>query len=411
MFSGILLKSLLVSVASACLTPHLHNDMNDDHVQANHQRRSAKPPPKVKIGLKNVQVFDGNCFQPRLLAIAGDRITFDVKKVETWVDGKGGFLIPGLIDSHCHPESIADLDQLSSYGVTTAMGMSCPDFALCQSLRNQPGLTSFFTANHGVVGPNSTHAIVFQSPPSLQVRSPAQAPELVDWAIGNHSDYFKICAEPNGPSQESQNAIVALAHKRGLPTTTHAADIPSYLEAVASLTDGIQHSAGDGFLTQDMIKHMKKNRQYVTPTTVLVQAFMRYPEALALSTYTAESWAFVVENLKRMYRAGIPLLVGTDAIPSQGPLAALVQHPLGATVHSELEVFVKEAGIPALDALRAATSVPARIHGLKDRGQIAEGKRADLVLLGANPLKNISATRNILRVWNGGIEYKDIATH
>jgi hypothetical protein len=74
----------------------------------------------------------------------------------------------------------------------------------------------------------------------------------------------------------------------------------------------------------------------------------------------------------------------------------------------ELENLV-EAGLTTLEALRAATVLPAQHHQLTDRGQIAPGKRADLVLLNSNPLVNISNTRDIARVWVGGIEYKDIA--
>ena len=186
---------------------------------------------------------------------------------------------------------------------------------------------------------------------------------------------------------------------------THATLIASYLQAITSKTDGIQHTPGDGLLTDEMINNIKQNNKWVTPTTVLVQAFLRYPAALALSTYTNESWPLVVQNVQNMRDAGIPLLVGTDAIPSGGLLGAQVQHPLGSTVHDELEVFVKQIGFRPAEALRAATLLPTILHKLPDRGQIAEGKRADLLLLNSDPLKNISATRDISRVWNGGIEF------
>ncbi|KEF62326.1 uncharacterized protein A1O9_00298 [Exophiala aquamarina CBS 119918] len=404
MLSVIILVAVLVSVTRSCV----HRDINVQHIDANIQRRSAYPPHKTsKIGISNVNIFQGTHFRRGALAIAGDLITFNLRGVKTWIDGKDGFLIPGLIDSHCHPASTSDLQRLSSYGVTTALNMACANYALCASLKDQPGLTSFFTADHGITAPNTTHAIVFQTPPELLMTDPSQAPVFVENAFSNNSDWLKITAEPNGLSQESQNRLVELAHARGRQTMTHATMIPFYLQAIASHTDGIQHTPGDGTVTPAMVSDILTNNKWVTPTTILVQAFLKYPEALALSTYDNNSWPLVIQNVRSMYQAGVTLLAGTDAIPSDGPLP--VSHPLGSTLHEELDIFVNQVGIKPHEALRAATLLPAQMHKLSDRGIIAEGKRADLVLLRSNPLKSISATRDIARVWNGGIEFTPVA--
>jgi imidazolonepropionase-like amidohydrolase len=401
MFSQIMLAAIIFSVTQACI----HRDINVQHIDDNIQRRSTYTPSTLKTGITNVKIFTGTHFRRGALAIVGDQITFDLKHVTTWIDGNGGFLIPGLIDSHCHPASIKDLQRLSSYGVTTALNMACANYALCASLKDQPGLTSFFTADHGITAPNTTHAIVFQTPPELLITDPSQAPEFVGYAFGNNSDWLKITAERNGPSQETQTRLVKLTHELGRQTMTHATLIPAYLQAIASGTDGIQHTPGDGLLTPNMIDNILTNNKWVTPTTILVQALLRYPQALAVSTYTNLSWPIVVKNVQSMRAAGIPLLVGTDAIPSAGPLASRVQHPLGNSLHDELDIFVNQVGFKPSEALRAATLLPAKMHRLFDRGIIAEGKRADLVLLNSNPLKNISASRDIARVWNGGVEF------
>lgn len=401
-----LLLAALISLTRACI----HREVNVQDIDINLKRRSEHIQSTTKIGIRNVRIFIGHHFRPSVLAIAGDKITFNLENVDTWVDGNKGFLLPGLIDSHCHPASTADLQRLSSYGVTTALNMACANYALCGSLKDQPGLTSFFTADHGISSPNTAHATIFQTPPEFLIENASQAPTFVDHAFGNHSDWLKIAAEPNGPDQETQNRLVALTHERGRQSMTHATLIPSYLQAIASKTDGIQHTPGDALLTQDMIDDIKTNNKWVTPTTVLVQAFLRYPAALAVSTYTNKSWPIVIQNVQKMHDAGVPLLAGTDAIPSSGPLSTVVQHPLGNTLHEELEVFVNQVGFNPVEALRAATLLPAIMHRLHDRGEIAEGKRADLLLLKSNPLRNISATRDIARVWNGGIEYVSLAT-
>jgi imidazolonepropionase-like amidohydrolase len=101
-----------------------------------------------------------------------------------------------------------------------------------------------------------------------------------------------------------------------------------------------------------------------------------------------------------MYRAGVPILAGTDANAAAGVPAA-IRH--GVSLHHELELLV-EAGLSPLDALRGATSRPAHYFGLADRGLIEPGRRADLVLIDGNPLQDITATRSIRRIWCGGSE-------
>lgn len=101
-----------------------------------------------------------------------------------------------------------------------------------------------------------------------------------------------------------------------------------------------------------------------------------------------------------MYRAGVPILAETDANAEAG-LPFQVKH--GEALHHELELLV-DAGLSTVDALRAATSLPAKHFGLHDRGVIQVGKRADLVLISDDPIQDIRATRSIQRVWCGGVE-------
>ena len=96
----------------------------------------------------------------------------------------------------------------------------------------------------------------------------------------------------------------------------------------------------------------------------------------------------------KLYRAGVPLLVGTD---SPEP-----QVPPGGSLHQELEMLV-ESGLPPAAALRAATLTNATVLGEKERlGSIAAGKLADVLLLTANPLDDIRNTRRIELVVHRG---------
>jgi imidazolonepropionase-like amidohydrolase len=98
-----------------------------------------------------------------------------------------------------------------------------------------------------------------------------------------------------------------------------------------------------------------------------------------------------------LHRAGVALLAGTDAN---------IYAPLhGASLHREL-LLLTQAGRSAEQALAAATSVPARHFGLSDRGLVAAGQRADLVLVDGDPTRDITATRSIVDVWRRGVRQR-----
>jgi imidazolonepropionase-like amidohydrolase len=98
--------------------------------------------------------------------------------------------------------------------------------------------------------------------------------------------------------------------------------------------------------------------------------------------------------VRSLVRAGVTILAGTD------PPNGTVLH--GVSLHRELELLVQGGMTPA-QALTAATRNPAAAFHLRARGSIAVGKRADLVLVQGNPANDITATRDILRVWRSGV--------
>jgi imidazolonepropionase-like amidohydrolase len=112
------------------------------------------------------------------------------------------------------------------------------------------------------------------------------------------------------------------------------------------------------------------------------------------------SYAAARDSVKALHEAGVPILAGTDSNMQPG-IPANVPH--GESMHHELELLV-DAGLSNLDALRAATSLPAKYFGLKDRGVIEVGKRADLLLVSGDPTTDIKATKSIQKVWCKGVE-------
>lgn len=368
------------------------------------------PPASTRTAIHNVRAFDGQGFtDPRSVIFVNGHITEHADGIETEVDGTGKFLIPGLIDAHVHVPDIAGLVSITSYGVTTALNMVCGDYTACAALKhnNRRNVASLLSAGIAAVG-NGTGNGALQPPPDKLVYPDTDLPQLVTWAFGNGSDYYKIVAKPGSVTQAQQDTIVSTAHKVfGRQTMTHAADIVAYKQAVASRSDGIQHMPDDGLLSSCTIAAIKKNKQFVTPTISIFKYGYSNPSVLVFlgrTNSTNATYAHVEENVRRLHKAGVPILAGTDAV---GPIAPGVDLPFGSALHDELQLL-NSVGLTPLEALRAATVESARWHRLSDRGEIGIGKRADLVLLNSNPLLNISNTRDIARVWVGGVEAQDV---
>jgi hypothetical protein len=108
---------------------------------------------------------------------------------------------------------------------------------------------------------------------------------------------------------------------------------------------------------------------------------------------TRLAYDYTKELTRQMVDAGGMIMAGTDS-PNPG-----TAH--GMSMHRELELLV-DAGLTPVDALRAATANPASVFGLEDRGRIAPGLRADLVLVEGDPTTDITDTRNLVAIWRNG---------
>ncbi|KAI2470216.1 hypothetical protein F4781DRAFT_441976 [Annulohypoxylon bovei var. microspora] len=358
-FKQLILASLLIFERSrACLHDHIPVPQLRDLQEA---LRKRDVPTPVKTAIQNVRVFDGYTIgKPQTVIIDGEYITDSDDNVVKTIDAGNSILIPGLIDAHSHVQSVEGLENMTSYGVTSIFNMALPE-----SLRLSPGEDPKF---------------------------------LVDYAFGNGSDYFKI------------NTIVEYTHSLGHFVVQHAPSVTPYTRAVSVRTDVLQHIPDDGLLPPNIFLSIKEFGLAATPTVeIFRRAYTIQPEIgqfLRGNNTANASYEHVVGNVKQLHAAGIPILGGTDSVGNTVPA---IYFPFGESLHQEMANFV-DFGMTPLEALRAATIVPATVHRLKDRGAIRPGLRADLILLNSDPLANITNTRDIARVWAGGVEYPNVAS-
>ena len=315
------------------------------------------------------------------------------------VNANGSTLLPGLIESHSHPTNIAELQTLTSYGITTVLGMGCPYIDNCDALRKQEGLADFYSAGIAACTPGSVHATILALPPNDLIYNASEAQSWVKARIAEGSNYIKLIAEDPGLSQAEHNAIVAAAHSNGKKSATHAAQLDNYQQAITSKTDYIQHAPLDGVLSAAQVRTILWQGQVVTPTLAILRK-------LALSPFNPPggTYANAQQSVTALHSAGVPILCGTDSDDVLGPYATA----FGSSMYDELENLVG-AGLSPVQALNAATSVPAQHFGFYDRGAISVGKRADLLLVGGDPTTNVSNARNIKDVWVTGIQVTPVA--
>lgn len=379
--------------------------------------------PERQFVIANTNVFTGEGFTTGNVTVTGSKISeIDLTRqapltrpaVADIIDGAGRYLLPGLIDCHVHISSHGEsvLKQMAKHGVTTALDMACwppsnwkpycsnePEF---ESHEKSLGMTDIRSAGACATVPGTMHS-KFPGLSEYLISEEIQAADWISARVSEGSHYIKIVADvPIGPSQELLNALVMEAHKAGKLVVAHAARAEAFTMAVRSGADVLTHCPTDKLLDDTTIaelsdmtsSHNTNLKRFSVPT-------MSIMKAIATMKGPPLDYQRSVKSLAKLHQAGVPILAGTDANKADGPVS--VVH--GESLHSEFELML-DAGMSEMEILHAATVLPARYFGelIGDRGTIQIGKRADLLLLGGNPLEAISNTKQIERIWLAGVE-------
>src|ERR1051326_2063912 len=387
--------------------------------------------------IRNVRIFDGTrLIRANSVLVKNGRIDqlgvgLRAASDTTVIDGAGDTLLPGLIDSHVHTYVLPPLRQELMFGVTTELDMQDdPKFAVpikqAEARGEYPDLTDIFTAGWAATAPGGHGAAG-----SNAISKPEDTQAFIDARIKEGSDYIKIIDEdateigartPN-LGLETIAALVQAAHQRGKLTVAHIGNYQGGLDTIKSGIDGLAHLFNDRRPDRNFGRFVAAHHAFVIPTLSVLESTTGVASGASLSRdsrlvpYLTQDairslngsyslWnhyaphplkmAYAFEAEKQLLLAHVPILAGTDA-PNPGTW-------YGVSMHRELELLVKGGMTPA-QALTAATSAPARVFHLNDRGRIALGMRADLVLVKGDPTREITNTRAIVVVWKLGVQF------
>ena len=367
------------------------------------------------------------------------------------IDSTGKYLIPALADMHIHlegsawnimfpPESYYSNDDLDfekilfpylANGIATAQVMSAlPEHIPLRDRINRGEVAGpRLILNRMIDGPGQT----WPPPINTWVETPSEARQAVLEAEQAGYDGMKVYSFL---SPECYHAILTTAQEISMPVSGHIPDALSVEEIIAAGQNLIAHS-------EEVMKRAQENYDpqqidyfagiiassdtWVTPTLTTsrkilaifddLQGELSKPEIRTLHPMALGVWSYLTENIylkippehhqairegfesfqlpftKALQDKSVKLMTGTDAlIPTNIP---------GFSIHDELVELVG-TGLTPYEALKASTTHPMEYLGeLDDAGSIDIGKRADLVLLEANPLEDISSTRLIdgVMIW------------
>ena len=396
---------------------------------------AAIQPAQGTTLIRNARIFDGDAvIESASVVIRDGRIATIAATPKTVpegapeVDATGMTLIPGLIDSHTHSWGTAPREALN-FGVTTVLDMFteptlAANWRLEQRAGPVPDRADVFSAGVlvTVAGGHGTQFGI--DIPTLD--DPDDTEAFVAARIAEGSDYIKIIHEAGSARRrfptfggKQLQRIVAAAHGGDRLALFHVGTAEGAGMAIAAGADGLMHVYRDPGDT-DLVAAIRARGTFVVPTLAVVESMFgsSNPDALAADPLISDYLSANAEaNLKRsftqgtnpagmgaalgnvraLFEAGVPILAGSDAA-NPG-----VTH--GASLHRELELLA-QAGMPNIDVLRAATSNAADAFRLHDRGRVAEGKKADLVLVRGDPLQDLATTRDIVGIWKDGVRFE-----
>lgn len=380
--------------------------------------------------ITNARIFDGHHLtEHRAIGISNGRTEVLggaelANRARSVLDARGGTLMPGLIDAHLHLLPGAARQSLT-FGVTTGIDQfSKPDlFTSILAENHRADVAEIYTSGIGATAPGGHPTMAYS--PFPYVTGPDQAASFVADRKAEGSTHLKVLYDDGSTSPmpmpsldlATVRALVVAAHEAGMLVVAHVTSAAAAVHVVEQGVDVLAHAPFEE-LNSTQLDAIAAAGTPVIATLAIADGF---PDAGGhmplltrphLAARLGVGWRGMLQrqaqrwmppglpdfstsrrNVGELHSRGVPILAGTDA-PNPGMVH-------GASLHRELEHLVL-AGLSPVAALQAATSVPAAVFGLTDRGQIRPGARADLLLVPGQPDHDITATQDVTAVWKQG---------
>jgi imidazolonepropionase-like amidohydrolase len=362
----------------------------------------------------------------------------------TQVNLAGKTVMPALINVHVHigyekytswgarnytAENVLDhLQREAFYGVAATQSVgSSPLEASVQFQRDQQAgkfpLASRFFFIPGYAPPNGGPDEVLREATNAlhainEVSTAAEARASIRKMAGLNIKAVKIWVDDRRGTYpkmtpEVYDAIIDEAHKHGMLVHAHATTLADQKAVVRAGADVLVHLVQGQKLDDEYLALLKEKKPYwatvisLGDPTAVCEHDLFFEQAMPTSVVAkirgppapnAAARETIIEyNFPRMLAAGARLVLGTDTGIEPG-------HTFGSGEHVEMARWV-QLGLTPSQAITAATQRPAELLGLKDMGTLAVGKRADFIVLDANPLENIRNTRGISSVYLDGAKF------
>ena len=376
-------------------------------------RTGSAPLTSCDLVIRHVRLFDGDVDRGVLdVAAQGGRIVRigsvgDGCAGATTIDGTGKYLIPGLVNAHVHLWKKEDLSAALKAGVFAVVDLHSsegPD-ASFRRLRDSSGYASYYSAGYAATVPGGHPTELF---PIETINDSVTPEQFVQHRLAKGADLIKIVSGnlAAGSLRASYptlsfaqiEAITRAAKARTKKVVVHVAQIGETVRIARMGVDGFAHlwSFGES-ATDEQLRVLRDAGVFIVPTVLLQQrgwqTIEREPDKPHAFKAFLSPMPTVLREIRRVHDAGIPIVAGTDA-PNYGVIYS-------DDLIEELAIYAR-AGLSNADVLRSAAGTPARLFQLDGIGRIAEGSRANMVLLNADPLVNVSALRDVAGIWKNG---------
>jgi imidazolonepropionase-like amidohydrolase len=370
------------------------------------------------------------------------------------VDLAGKVVMPALISTHVHPgfqkraayvaanytrdTVMIDLNRALYFGISVVQSQGIERGDVLYRIRADQaagtlGGAKLLVAGRGIGAPNAGPGAAAYAGIAYEITNEAEARRAVEQLAASRVDLVKIWVDDRSGRAPQlapalYRAVIDASHQRDLRVNAHVFYHADAEGLVAAGIDGLVHLVRDVEMSDRLIAEIVERNVYVNanissprratqvgippwltsadPMLKLLMESVAREEIVKMETTfrqrdplaaadARERYGILERSLSKLSAAGANVVLGADT--------GVEDHLFGLAEHLELQAMV-DAGMTPAQVLVAATSRAAEYLHLRDRGSLVPGKRADLLVLDANPLDDIVNTRRIAATFIDGVE-------